>query len=356
MTSSPPHTALFFLGRPLSPLYGMVMKLRASLYQRGVLRSSRIDVPVVSVGNLTMGGSGKTPLVIYLAGFLREQGYKPAIVSRGYRGNARAAVNIVSDGDSVLMSVEQAGDEPTMMARRLQGVVVATGKNRARVCRELVSTFECDIILLDDGFQHLGVERDVDLVLFDVTHFAGNSRVFPGGELREPISALKRSTAFVITGVIENNRERADKCCELLLERFPDKQVFFTTPCYTKYRRYQIGEDSIDSSNVSPPDFPDKLFGFSGIAQAEKFYQMLDHYGLKLAGRKIFRDHHLYRRTDIDDLVRRAEEVRAQGFLTTEKDMTKLSVRHQSPLPFYVPLLEYQPNELLESTILELLG
>ncbi len=105
-----------------------------------------------------------------------------------------------------------------------------------------------------------------------------------------------------------------------------------------------------------PTDFPDKLFGFSGIAQAEKFYQMLDQYGLKLAGRKIFGDHHIYSRSDIDELVRRAEEVGAQGFLTTEKDMIKLSTRHHSPLPFYVPLLEYQPNELLESYILELLG
>ena len=354
--ASPPQTFLFLLGRPLSPLYGSIMKLRALLYHKRIFRTSRLDVPVISVGNLTMGGSGKTPMVLYLACFLKQRGYKPAIVSRGYRGTARGAVNIVSDGSAVLMNADQAGDEPTMMARRLGGVVVATGKTRSRVCRELINTFQCDIILLDDGFQHLGVERDIDLVLFDVTHFAGNSRVFPGGELREPISALKRSSAFVITGVIENSKERADKCRELLLERFPDKRVFFTQPCYSSYHRYTISEDGIEKTTIPRADFPEKLFGFSGIAQVDKFYQMLEHYGLRLAGKKIFRDHHLYQRSDMDELVRQAGDVGARGFLTTEKDMIKLSTRHHSPLPFFVPLLEYQPNEQLESYILEVLG
>lgn len=303
-----------------------------------------------------MGGSGKTPMVLYLASFLRGHGFNPAIVSRGYRGTARAAVNIVSDGANVLMNVEQAGDEPAMMAHRLEGVVVATGKNRARVCRDLVNTFQCDIILLDDGFQHMGVARDIDLVLFDVNHFAGNSRVFPGGELREPISALMRSSAFVITGVIENSQERAEKCRELLLARFPDKQVFYTHPRYSSYHRYQISENAIEKTIVSRTDFPEKLFGFSGIAQAEKFYRMLEEYGLRLEGKKIFRDHHIYMRSDVDELARQAEDVGARGFLTTEKDMIKLSTRHHTPLPFFVPLLEYQPNELLESYILEFLG
>ena len=345
-------TSLYFLGRPLSPLYGSAMKLRALLYRKQLLVSHDFDIPVISVGNLTLGGTGKTPMVMYLARFLAEQGSKVAIVSRGYRGEAKGPVNIVSDGSEILMSTQQAGDEPVLLSSNLKGTVVATGRNRHLVVDEVIRTFQCDVILLDDGFQHLKVKRDIDLVLFDADHFAGNSRVFPGGELREPVSALHRCDAFVLTGVSTHNTERANKCIDLLQERFEDIPVFLMSPVYVQFLHYVIFPSSIKRSVVTLSEIPQNLFGFSAIAQADRFYQMVEQQGIVLKGTKTFRDHHSYQVDDINDLLRLASKAGANGFITTEKDMVKLSYMHQAPLPYYVPILEYARNASLDSFII----
>lgn len=348
----PNETALFFLGRPLSPLYSWIMKVRAQLYQRQLLTSHDFDIPVISVGNLTMGGTGKTPMVIYLARFLSTIGFKVAVVSRGYRGTAKGPVNIVSDGSETLMSTEQAGDEAILLSSRLKGIVVATGRNRHLVVEQVIRLFQCDLILLDDGFQHLKMKRDIDLVLFDANHFAGTSRVFPGGELREPVSALHRCDAFVLTGVSDHNTERAGKCEELLQERFKTKPVFQVSPTYVQFVHYVIFPSSIKRFVVSLSEIPQNLFGFSGIAGADRFYKMVEQQGIVLKGTKTFMDHHSYQTDDITDLLRLASRAGANGFITTEKDIVKLSYAHQAPLPFYVPILEYGKNESLESFIL----
>lgn len=351
------HAAIFTLGRPLSPFYALAMKLRAQLYRHDVIKKVSLDAPVISVGNLTMGGSGKTPLVIYLARLLKKQGLRPAIISRGYQGTSTNPVNIVSDGSRILMDVKTAGDEPLMIARALDDVVVATGKRRAQVCRHVLDTFPCDAVVLDDGFQHLGLHRDIDLVLFDVNHFAGNSRVFPGGDLREPITALKRCSAFVITGVVDDSRDRAEKCRDLLRTRFPDKEVFQCAPAYSGFAEYRISNDSVKTSRCSREHVPTRLLGFSGIAQPERFYQMIESAGIELTGKKLFRDHHHYTSEDIRNLRRHAEESGAAGFLTTEKDMVKLTdPAFSSPLPFYVPLLENLTNEDLDAYIMKSLS
>lgn len=347
------YTILYTLGRPLSPLYSAAMKLRALLYQRRILASHSFDIPVISVGNLTMGGTGKTPMVIYLARLLSDKGFKPAVISRGYRGKAKTPVNIVSDGVSILMHPSDAGDEPVMISSRLEGTVVATGKKRHLVCEEVIKSYGCNLIILDDGFQHLKMARDIDLVLFDADHFAGTSRVFPGGELREPVSALQRSDAFVLTGVSVHNSERADNCEALLQERFAGKPVFRVSPVYVEFLHYVIFPSSIKRSVVTLSEIPQDLFGFSGIAQAERFYRMVEQQGIILKGTKTFIDHHTYREDDINDLLRLASRAGAKGFITTEKDMVKLSYMHQAPLPFYVPILEYASNDLLESFIID---
>ena len=351
---NPKHlTSLYFLGRPFGPLYSSAMKLRALLYDKRLFASHDFDVPVISVGNLTMGGTGKTPMVIHLAKLLSARGFKVAIVSRGYRGTAKGPVNIVSDGTEIFMTAEQAGDEPFLLSSRLKGTVVATGRNRHLAVDEVIRSFECDLILLDDGFQHLKMKRDIDLVLFDADHFAGTSRVFPGGELREPVSALNRCDAFVLTGVSEQNSERASKCKGLLQERFEGKPVFQVSPIYVQFLHYVIFPSSIKKSVVDLSEIPNNLFGFSGIAGADRFYIMLEQQGIVLKGTKTFIDHHEYQVDDIKDLLRLASRAGANGFITTEKDMVKLSYMHQAPLPFYVPILEYARNESLETFILD---
>jgi tetraacyldisaccharide 4'-kinase len=351
--NSSDRSSLFFLGRPLTPLYGSAMKVRALLYRSRILRSYQFDVPVISVGNLTMGGTGKTPMVIYLARFLADRGFKPAVISRGYRGQARGPVNIVSDGTSILLPPQEAGDEPVLISSRLKGTVVATGRKRHLVSEAVIRSHQCNLIIMDDGFQHLKMKRDIDLVLFDADHFAGSSRVFPGGELREPVSSLQRCDAFILTGVTEHNLERADKCADLLQERFSGKPVFKVTPMYAEFYRYTISPDSISREIIPPPEIPHNLYGFSGIANSERFYRMAGQQGIRLSGRKSFRDHHDYSAADMNDLSRQAEQAGADGFLTTEKDMVKLTAAHHAPLPFYVPVLDYAANAALDSFILD---
>lgn len=346
------YSTLFLLGRPFSPLYGVAMKLRALLYHKNILASRRLNVPVISIGNLTMGGTGKTPMVIYLARFLAEQGYKPAIISRGYHGKSRAPVNLVSDGSAIMMSAEAAGDEPVLLAGRLEGMVIATGKKRYQVALEAIKTHSCDLVLLDDGFQHLSLARDLNLVLFDVNHFAGTSRVFPGGELREPVSALKRSDAFIITGVSDNSQERASKCSVLLQEKFAGKPVFNSSVEYSGCYKVTISPAGVEKKMMAISDLPEQLFAVSAIARPERFYRMANERGLALSGTKSFRDHHAFSQEDIQKLTLLADDCKASGFLITEKDLVKLTEEHHSHLPFYVPLLELVQNNELEAFIL----
>lgn len=339
--------SLFFLGRPLSPLYSSAMKTRTYLYRKGLFKQHRLKVPVISVGNLTMGGTGKTPFVIYLARLLKNKGFNPAVVSRGYRGKSSAAVNIVSDGCSVLLSPEEAGDEPVLIAEKIPSVVVATGKKRYHPATAAVENYQSDIILLDDGFQHLGLYRDLDLVLFDIDHFAGNSRVFPGGELREPVSALNRCDAFILTGHSDVNADRTAKIEELLLNKFPDKRVFAISRTFSGFYRYEFSPTSIHKTVSAGQNIPAKVFAFSGIAHPRRFYQMLEAYGVAISATRDFVDHHTYSKNDIAAICKEAAGKDCSALITTEKDIVKLNSSHQCSLPVFVPELAYAPNDNL---------
>lgn len=328
-----PSSFYYTLGRPFSPLYSVAMRLREAGYRRGVFRSYRFEVPVISVGNLTMGGSGKTPMVQYLARVLQRNGFSPAIISRGYGGVANQAVNVVSDGANLLLNAREAGDEPRLLAETLPGVPVLTGVVRRLPAQRAVE-MGADVLILDDGFQHLPVVRDVNLVLFNTDRLAGNSRVFPGGDLREPVAALRRTTGFVMTGVHEGNRERAHRFGDLLQAKFPRIPVFFAG--------YQV--ETLVSVQASGSILPidritvagQKAFGFCGIAHPTSFRTTVSNHGLDLAGFHAFSDHQQYPGSIVNRLVGEAQSAGADYLLTTEKDLVKLA--HQAgqlPLPLY---------------------
>jgi tetraacyldisaccharide 4'-kinase len=311
-------SSLYFFGRPLSPIYSGIMKLRESLYHKGFKRQYKLDVPVISVGNLTMGGTGKTPIVALLAAILQEKGFKPAIISRGYGGAAENKVNVVSDGKNTFLDAKAAGDEPCFLAANLPGVPVLTGIVRILPCRHAISAFGCNILILDDAFQHLSVKRDLDFVLFSAATLAGNSRVFPGGDLREPISALKRCNAFILTGVTEKLRKRSTKFGELLQKRYPDKPVF-----YTSYKA--VGAISLnDTSFHEVSTLPTPLFGFCGIAQPTLFKNTIESQNISLSGFMPLNDHQVFRPTLIKKISDLAQATKTEGLITTEKDLTKL--------------------------------
>ena len=347
--------ALFTIGLLFSPFYSQLMVFRAFLYRKRVFKTHRLSVPVISVGNLTMGGTGKTPLVMYLVKQLAAQGYKPAVVSRGYRGKSVADVNIVSDGTNILMEADQCGDEPWLLANELSGVVIATGKNRLLPCQEVIKSFKCDIIVLDDGFQHLKLFRTIDLVLFDVDVFAGNSRVFPGGELREPVSALNRCSAFILTGVTQSNINRSEKCAETLLKRFQDKELFQITGSYKRAFLYVSVNEDLLRKTVPVSELPENLFCFCGIANPQRFSQLLLENGIIISGFKTFDDHHYYTDKDLDQLVSDAHSQNATGFLTTEKDISKIKNLLRHKLAVFTLPVEFNENHDFNKFIKEML-
>lgn len=311
---------LYAIGRPLSPLYGLLMSLRAFLYRIGLLPSARMEVPVISIGNLTMGGTGKTPLVQHVARLLQRRGFHPAVVSRGYGGTAGNRCNIVSAGDGPLLEAAVAGDEPRLLAETLAGIPVLTGRVRKVPARKAVA-LGADVLLLDDGFQHLALKRDIDLVLFNGDTLAGNSRVFPGGDLREPVGALKRADAFILTGICERNRERADRFAVLLSMRFPGRPVFragFEPTSILAYENHTCTIREFAEMEALP------LFAFAGIARPESFFRTLFDLGLNIAGYQELADHVPYRQEQLAALFDQARDAGAAACITTEKDMVKL--------------------------------
>lgn len=323
----PDKATLFRIGRPLGPLYGALMRLRAGAYRRGWLRSERLDVPVVSVGNLTLGGTGKTPMVIQVVRRLQGMGLRPAVVSRGYGGRARAPVNVVSDGEQQLLSADLAGDEPRLLAESLPGAVVVTGRRRAVAARYAIDQLGAQVIVLDDGFQHLALQRDLDLVLFKGPDFLGNGRIFPGGDLREPFPALARAQGFVLTGVDQSLVSTTAAFRDSLARAFPGRPIFlapFQSAGLLPANALAVGREG----SCGP------ALAFCGLANPEPFRNSLT--GLvELKGVTVFADHYAYRAADLAELVGQARRQGAEALITTAKDLVKIRAL-DCPLPLYV--------------------
>ncbi|MCK5404932.1 MAG: tetraacyldisaccharide 4'-kinase, partial [Desulfobulbaceae bacterium] len=332
------HRFLFLIGLPFTPIYCAMMVLRAFLYRKGVLKSHLMGVPVVSVGNLTMGGTAKTPMVMYLARYFSALEKKPAIVSRGYGGTAKGPVNVVSDQKEIFLDSKVAGDEPRLLAESLPCVPVLTGPKKVVVGRYAVLNMTPDILILDDGFQHLAMRRDLDIVLFNARNYLGNGRVFPGGELREPLSALKRADVFVISGVNDKNMKRATQFRRKLHADFPDKPVFmgrYQPICLLHSQRK--GGIEIDKARRLP------LYGFCGLADPSSFKQTLKSEKFKIVGFKEFADHHAYSSSDVKELAKAAKARKAKALITTEKDFVKLK-----PFAKDIPILILKVEFLLD--------
>ena len=185
--------------RLVSVFYELGQGVRARLYRRKTFKSRRLKCRVISIGNLTLGGTGKTPTVMMVAETLRQKGYRPAILSRGYGGQSRKPVNVVNDGRQTLLSPKMAGDEPVMMARRLKTIPVLTGRNRYETGKYAMDHFGVDVLILDDGYQHLPLQRDLNILLCDASQPFGNGVVFPAGDLREPLTAMNRADVIFLT-------------------------------------------------------------------------------------------------------------------------------------------------------------
>jgi tetraacyldisaccharide 4'-kinase len=320
----------------LAGLYGVAMGSRARLFRSGRLPSHRLPCKVVSVGNITVGGTGKTPMCLYMARLIRRTGRRVAVVSRGYKGQAEQQGGIVSDGQSLRMSSAAAGDEPYLMARQLLplGIPVLVGHNRVRSGALAVKRFRTDVIVLDDGFQHQRLQRDLDLVLLDAGRPFGNGYLLPRGTLREPLSALARADACLLT-----------RCPRAVVEeaRRPPADRNLRRPVFPVSQTPQIAEwvpaGAMDRGHLRPglgkaPAGP--VYAFSGIARNSDFYANLRDLGFDLRGRTPLPDHHTYTRGDLAVIETRADRAGARMLVTTEKDRVKIDESWLERFPLLV--------------------
>ncbi|MBA4422518.1 MAG: tetraacyldisaccharide 4'-kinase [Syntrophus sp. (in: bacteria)] len=299
--------------RLLSLPYRGAVALRNGLYDRGLFREMRLPCPVVSVGNITVGGTGKTPTAILLAKLLREKGHRPAVLSRGYGARMKAPVNVVSDGNRILMGWHEAGDEPVLIARSVPGVPVLTGPRRLLTARAAIGDFGADVLILDDAFQHRALYRDLDIVLIDATRPFGNGRLLPGGPLREPAEALGRAHLLIRTGGGNGGAEQP-------LPESPERPSFRGF-----HRSLGIMEGGTDRLIPAASLQGQKVCAFAGIGRPEAFRRSLDEWNPEIVSFRTFPDHHPYSRPDLDSLRRLAAKTGADRIITTEKDGIRLA-------------------------------
>ncbi len=322
-----------------SRLFEHLARARAHRYDNGLLKSHRLPCTVISIGNITSGGTGKTPMTMYMAKRIRRMGYKTVILSRGYKGTAEKTGGIVSNGSRLLMTPETAGDEPFMMAQFLEGIPVLVGSDRVASGRRAITRFSPDIILLDDGFQHRRLHRDIDIVLLDAAHPFGNTHLLPRGPLREPPDALNRADALVFTRYRGGNQAPES----VLPETLREKPIFRSRHVPYIFKRIDPLSDSAGTvpCGKSPSDELDtlkgeRIFAFSAIADNNDFHRILTGLGCRIAGTAEFRDHHAYTSRELEQITGNAVKKEARFLVTTQKDFSKLPPDTVWPLPLLV--------------------
>ena len=327
----PLHIFFYLLSLP----YGAAVLARNRLFDSGALPQQDVGCPVVSVGNLTVGGTGKTPMAIRVAGMLRDRGMRPAVLSRGYGGSSAAGVLVVSDGRQLLAGPEEAGDEPVLIARRLPGVPVLAGAKRAVTGRYARENFGADVLVLDDGFQHRWIRRDLDIVLLDSREPLGNGFLLPRGPLREPPEALERAGVVVLT----RSEERGDALGGPLAGLVAGRPVLRTRIRPTRLIATDGAE--LPLSHLAGR----RVFAFAGIARPESFRRTLEGLGADVAGFRALPDHHRYGAEDVRRIERAFDETGAEILVTTEKDGVKLSGLAAAPQRVFCLAIE---TEILE--------
>ena len=305
-------------------------------YQRNWLRQHYLPKPVLSVGNLTVGGTGKTPLVIWLAHQLHAKGKRVAILSRGY-GRQRSSKNImVSNGQGQIKEWRAAGDEPRMIAQNCPWAIVAVGPDRHRLGKWVLEKTSCDLFILDDGYQHLSLYRDLDVLLFDSMDIKGLSGVLPSGRLREPLEGVKGADAFVFT------RANSLSSIESVQRRIEESLGQPINPIILKSVPKQV--QHLVTGKVRPLEFllETPLLAVSGIGNPRSFCEVLTNYGSEVCADIQFPDHCAYGQDEVAMIRKKMDEFNNMVVVTTEKDAVKLREWFTKDDPFWVLITEIE--------------
>ena len=314
----------------ISWIYGVVIRVRQMLYRRGLFKTRQLPCKVISVGNITLGGTGKTPLVIALACELLKRGITVGILSRGYKGAREKHGGVVSDGTRIHLTPAEAGDEPFMLARLLSGVPVLVGKKRYTKGIYAHERFGMDCLILDDGFQHLGIKRDVDIVLIDGRRGFGNGRLFPRGPLREPLRCLGRASMLVLT------KAGPSPALEGILRHHAPAAPLH----HSRYKPAFLREAASGKRVSLQAVCGKRVFAFAGIADPAYFVYLLKELGADVVKESHFPDHYNYELADLSMLREQGKTVDLS--ITTEKDFVKLQRLPLKDMPLYILGIEQE--------------
>ncbi|MBC7997347.1 MAG: tetraacyldisaccharide 4'-kinase [Leptolyngbya sp.] len=303
---------------PISLGYGIGSYVRLKAYSQGYIKRVRLPIPVVSVGNITCGGTGKTPMAIDISRRLIAAGYRVAILSRGYGRKSKKKTAVVSDGKGTFASIEDSGDEPLLIARSVPEAIVIVGSSRAESADVAINEYGADAIVLDDGFQHIKIERDIDLVLIDYNDEPDKDSLLPAGRLREPLSALIRAKVVVITKIPQNPDEEKLENLRRLISKYATRAEIAAARFVPKHLKTHSGTVSIDKLKGQ------RVIGFCGVARPESFARTLESLGCEVVDLKGFSDHHWYSPEELTALEKHMRTSNASAVVTTEKDMIKI--------------------------------
>jgi len=290
---------LKYLLFPLVLLYEALIRFRNYLYDKRILLIKKAEVKIISVGNISVGGSGKTPLTIWIADFLKREGIDTAILSRGYKRKTKGFL-LVSDGKNIKNCVEETGDEPYLIAKKLEGIPVAVCEDRHKGVKNLNEMYKPDVVVLDDAFQHRKLYRDLDIVIVKERDAKNRMRMFPIGTLREPRNGLKRADIVLFNGTK------------------PDSNWVFDGIFKLEYSQIRDSEKGLNK----PPD--KKMLAFCGLGNNDSFFNLLKSMKINAVAQMKFKDHHKYREKDYRNLKKKLVKSEAEAFITTEKDWIKL--------------------------------
>ena len=310
---------------PFSFLFGIVIRFRNFLYDVQILKSTHISCPVISIGNITVGGTGKTPTVLFLAKWLTEK-YKVCIISRGYRRNSTGHL-VVSDGETISSTVQEAGDEPFLLAKRLPNTIVIVNSNRVEAALRAYQDFHPDVILLDDAMQHRKIFRDMEIVTMQGDNFFGNKFMLPAGPLREQLSGLKRADLIWINNSKNN------------LKTFKNKPVI-----NAHYQPEGLGDYAGTVFKIS--DLKTKIIAVCGLGSPDNFKKTLEQYGAYITKFLTFKDHHEYTLTDIQNIEKQFKQNNAKLLVTTEKDWVKIAHLVSLKNNWRYLIINAQPDDL----------
>jgi len=301
---------------PLSWIYGSGVVFRNLLFDRDIFHTEQVGAPVISVGNISAGGTGKTPIVESIAKTFAEKGIKAGIISRGYKRSTRGLI-VVSDGKSLKVTADESGDEPYQLAMHLPQTVIVVDEQRVRGARYAVNSLGVLAIILDDGFQHRAIHRNLDIVVIDASRSPFSMNMLPAGYRRDTYGSLGRAHVVLLTKVKQTTS--VDRL-EERIRKFSDAKIFTSTFSVAAFRRAKT-KFSVNLESVKGK----KAVAFCGIGQPESFRTSLEEIGVHVVSLMPFDDHHSYSRSDLVRVAAEQEKLSAEYIVTTEKDMARLS-------------------------------